>query len=38
MQIFIRDLCTSLGKTITIIIDEKNTFEEFKTMVQKKLA
>jgi hypothetical protein len=38
MQIFIRDLCTSIGKTINIIIDETTTMGEFKTMVEKKLG
>ena len=38
MQIFMRDLCTSVGKTFNVIIDEKDTFEEFKTMVEKKLG
>ena len=38
MQIFIRDFCTTVGKTFNIIIDENTTFEEFKIMVEKKLG
>lgn len=38
MQIFIRDLCTSIGKTFNIVIDENTTNEEFKKMVEKKLG
>jgi len=38
MQIFIRDLCTSVGKTFNVIIDENTTIEELKKKVEKKLG